>query len=45
MNAVPLSDGVTSANKDKFRILGFVTAYSGGAFLVLLLRIRIVTFK
>lgn len=45
MNAALLSDGVTSVNEDKFKILGFVTAYSGDAFLDLLLRIRVVTFK
>lgn len=40
-----LSDEVTSANEDKLKICGIVTACSGGAFHVLLLRIRIVTFK
>lgn len=34
-DAVLLSDEVTSASEDKFEILGFVSAYSGGAFLVL----------
>lgn len=45
LDTVLLSDEVTSANEDKFKIRGIVRAYSGGAFLVLLLRIRIVTFK
>jgi len=40
-----LSDEVISANGDKFKIRGIVRAYCRGAFLVLLLRIRIVTFK
>lgn len=45
LDTVLLSDEVTSANEDKFRIPGIVRACSGGAYLALLWRIRIVTFK
>lgn len=45
LDAVLQSDEVTPANEDKFKIHGIVRAYFGGAFLVLLLRIRIATFK
>lgn len=45
LDTVLLSNEVTSANEDKFKIRGIVRACSGGAFLVLLFRIRTVTFK
>lgn len=45
LDTVLLSNAVTSANEDKFKIHGIGKTYSGGAFLALLLRIRTVTFK
>lgn len=45
LNTVLLSDEVTSADEGKFKTYGIVRACSGGAFIVLLLRIRIVAFK
>ena len=48
LDTVLLSDEVTSADEDKFNSRSMVLlepVLAGGAFLVLLLRIRIVTFK